>query len=66
MKIKGQPGFVRDSHSGAIINNDTEAYKLYKQRREKIKQKDNEIGELKDKVNRLENLVNELIKQNKN
>ena len=29
MKIKGQPGFVRDTNSGAVINNDTEAYSLY-------------------------------------
>ena len=33
MKIKGQPGFVRDTISGAIINNDTEAYSLYIKRR---------------------------------
>ena len=33
MKIKGQPGFVRDTNSGAVINNDTEAYSLYIKRR---------------------------------
>ena len=65
MKIKGQPGFVRDTHSGAVINNDTEAYKLYKERRKKSTEKDRKIEQLEDKVGRLENLVNELIRQNK-
>jgi len=65
MKIKGQPGFVRDSYSGAIINNDTEAYKRYKEVRKKSKEKDAKIEKLQNQVNRLENLVNELIRQNK-
>tara|TARA_E500000318_G_C3462259_1_gene173133 strand:- start:80 stop:280 length:201 start_codon:yes stop_codon:yes gene_type:complete len=66
MKIKGQPGFIRDTHSGAIINNDIEAYKLYKERRKKSIEKDKKIEQLEDKIGRLENLVNELIRQNKN
>lgn len=65
MKIKGQPGFVRDTYSGAVINNDTAAYKLYKERRKKSTEKDRKIEQLEDKVGRLENLVNELIRQNK-
>ena len=65
-KIKGQPGFIRDDTSGAIINNDNEAYKLYKNRRKVLKQKDEKINNLQSKVEDLEKLVNELIKQNKN
>jgi len=65
MKIKGQPGFVRDTYSGAVINNDIEEYKLYKERRKKSIEKDKRIEQLEDKIGRLENLVDELIRQNK-
>jgi|MDTB01.2.fsa_nt_gb hypothetical protein len=63
MKIKGQPGFLRDNSSGAIINNDKDGYLAYKKQRKRVKEKDAEIINLKSKVENLENLINELIKQ---
>jgi len=63
MKIKGQPGFVRDTNSGAVINNDTEAYSLYIKRRREQERKDKTIVELKTKVEQLEELLNEVIRK---
>jgi hypothetical protein len=47
MKIKGQPGFLRDNSSGAIINNDKDGYLAYKKQRKRVKEKDAEIINLK-------------------
>ena len=60
-KIKGHPDFIRDSHSGAIINNDTNSYQLYKKRQEKAKEKDDKISKLEAEVADLKKFVNEMI-----
>jgi len=65
MNIQGQPGFTRDAASGAVINNNREEYIKYKKRQNALREKDKEIDSLKQKVENLENLINEHLKQNK-
>ncbi len=66
MKIKGHSGFVRDVHTGAVINNDKEEYLKYKKQREALRKKDKNIEILTNKVEKLENIVNELARKIKN
>ena len=65
MNIQGQPGFIRDASSGAVINNNREEYIKYKKRQNALREKDKEIDSLEQKVENLENLINEYLKQNK-
>ena len=60
-KIKGHQGFVRDEHSGAIINNDKNSYQLYKERLKKSKEKEEKISRLEAEVADLKKFVRELI-----
>jgi hypothetical protein len=62
MKIKGHENFIRDTHSGAIINNDKLAFEQYKLGRKKSKDKDKKIADLESRLKALENLINEHIK----
>jgi hypothetical protein len=66
MKIKGHTGFVRDIHSGAVINNDRDEYLKYKKHREALRKKDKNIEILTNKVEKLENIVNELARKIEN
>ena len=63
MKIQGHDGFVRDEHTGAIINNDINSYQLYKERRKKSREKDKKIQDLQQQVDKLEATLNEVIRQ---
>mgnify|MGYP003151214966 CR=1 FL=1 len=62
MKIQGHDGFVRDERTGAIINNDVNSYKLYKERRKKSREKDKKIQDLQQQVDKLEATLNEVIR----
>lgn len=64
MNIQGQPGFIRDASSGAVINNNREEYIKYKKRQDALREKDKEINSLKQKLENLEKLFNEHLKQN--
>ena len=66
IKIKGHEGFIRDADSGAVINNNTEEFLKYKERRKKAKQKEEDFKSLSQKVETLEKLVHELTKQHSN
>ena len=54
MKIEGHENFIRDTHSGAVINTNTEEFLKYKERRKRAKQKEEEFNSLQQKVETLE------------
>lgn len=64
-KVKDHAGLVRDSASNAILNTNMDAYHAAKLRKRKRIQSQREIAELKQEVNTLKELVQELI-NNKN
>lgn len=66
MKIEGHENFIRDTHSGAVINTNTEEFLKYKERRKRAKQKEEEFNSLQQKVETLEKLVYELTRKNSN
>jgi len=60
------PDFVRDERSGALINTNVNAYRLYKQQRSSqthIKNLDYEIDSLRNEINELKQLIKEVVKE---
>jgi len=51
--VENKPGIFRDSETNAIINKNTSDYNLYVRSRNKIKTKEERIGELEKKVDHL-------------
>jgi len=63
VKVEGESHLVRDEQSQAILNNNAEAYKMYKARRAKQKEGqtyNNEFNELKQEVAELKQLLLEI------
>ena len=51
--VENKPGIFRDSETNAIINKNTSDYDIYVRSRNKIKTKEERIGELEKKVDHL-------------
>ena len=51
--VQDSPGIFRDSETNAIINKNTSDYNIYVRSRNKIKTKEERIGELEKKVDHL-------------
>ena len=51
--VENKPGIFRDSETNAIINKNTSDYNLYVRSRNKIKTKEERIGDLEKKVDHL-------------
>lgn len=60
------PDYMRDERSGALINTNVNAYKLYKQQRAsqtQIKSLDSEIAGLRNEINELKQLIKEIVRE---
>ena len=51
--VQDSPGIFRDSETNAIINKNTNDYNLYVRSRNKMKTKEERIGDLEKKVDHL-------------
>jgi len=58
--VEGMDGFYRDIHSGAIINKNTNDYRSYVKKREKMKQQQENFSALKDEVDSLKSDMNDI------
>jgi 5-methylcytosine-specific restriction endonuclease McrBC GTP-binding regulatory subunit McrB len=68
IKVKNEPGLIRDEHSKAIISTDSSSHQRYLAQREKIKRErelvettTTQISEIKEELNTLKNLVLSLV-----
>tara|TARA_E500000081_G_C6034476_1_gene306285 strand:+ start:548 stop:781 length:234 start_codon:yes stop_codon:yes gene_type:complete len=60
-KVENEETLRRDSKNSAILETDMNSLELYRRRREQVKQKDNEIQEMKEEIANLKDLVHSLI-----
>lgn len=60
-KVENEETLRRDSKNSAILETDMNSLELYRRRREQVKQKDNEIQEMKEEIANLKDLVQQLI-----
>jgi hypothetical protein len=60
MNIKDNPGWKRNG--GALINNDNEAYRIYKEKRKRLKKESDKIVELENRIRVLEEKIDGAIR----
>ena len=66
LKVKDNPGLVRDSKSKAIINVDSAAYNEYQNKKllqSKVINMNEEIDELKQSVDEIKQLLTQIVKR---
>lgn len=68
IKVEGHPDLVRDTKSGAIINNNTteynqymESYKKRRIQRAKVDNMQEELSSLKEEIGEIKDLLRQLI-----
>ena len=61
--VEGHTTLGRDPLSNAILNTDTTQYDAYVKARENAKKKDRSLQDLKDEVEELKRLVNDLVQK---
>ena len=61
--VEGHTTLGRDPASNAILNTDTTQYEAYIKARNEARKKEKEIKDLKDKVEELKRLVNDLVRK---
>ena len=61
--VEGYTTLGRDPVSNAILNTDTTQYDAYVKARENAKKKDRSLQDLKDEVEELKRLVNDLVQK---
>ena len=61
--VEGYTTIGRDPASNAILNTDTTQYEAYIKARNEARKKEKEIKDLKDEVQELKRLVNDLVQK---
>ena len=61
--VEGHNSLGRDPASNAILNTDTTQYEAYIKARNEARKKEKEIKDLKDEVEELKRLVNDLVRK---
>ena len=61
--VEGHTTLGRDPASNAILNTDTTHYEAYIKARNEARKKEKEIKDLKDEVEELKRLVNDLVQK---
>ena len=61
--VEGYTTLGRDPASNAILNTDTTQYEAYIKARNEARKKEKEIKDLKDEVEELKRLVNDLVQK---
>ena len=67
-RVEGHTGFVKDNHSGAVVNTSKSDYQKYIARRnaknkddEKIKKIEEEVGSLKNDLSEIKSMLSQII-----
>ena len=63
INVEGYNDIVREESSQAIINTDTEQYRLMIKRRELMRNQKEEIQTLKNEVTEIKNLLEEIVEK---
>jgi len=63
IKVEGHPNLVRDRNSGVILNINKSELNANRIRKEKQKEKDNEIEQLKNDVSEIKSMLNKLVEK---
>ena len=63
IKVEGHPNLVRDKNSGVILNINKTELEANRIRKQKQREKDNEIEQLKNDVSEIKSMLNKLVEK---
>ena len=63
IKVEGHPNLVRDKNSGVILNINKTELESRRIRKEKQREKDKEIEQLKNDVSEIKSMLNKLVEK---
>jgi hypothetical protein len=63
IKVEGHPNLVRDKKSGVILNINKTELEANRIRKQKQREKDNEIEQLKNDVSEIKSMLNKLVEK---
>ena len=63
IKVEGHPNLVRDKNSGVILNINKSELNANRIRKEKQREKDNKIEQLKNDVSEIKSMLNKLVEK---
>ncbi len=63
INVEGHSDIVREESSHAIVNTDSEQYRLVMKRRDLMRNQKEEINTLKDEVLEIKNLLKEMVEK---
>ena len=63
IKVEGHPNLVRDKNSGVILNINKSELEANRIRKQKQREKDNEIEQLKNDVSEIKSMLNKLVEK---
>ena len=63
IKVEGHPNLVRDKNSGVILNINKTELEANRIRKQKQREKDNEIEQLKNDVSEIQSMLNKLVEK---
>lgn len=63
VKIKDEDDYLKDLSNNAILSNNIKGLEMYKLRKKKRQESQNEINTLKEKVEQLEKIIAKLTKE---
>lgn len=63
IKVEGHPNLVRDRKSGVILNINKAELEANRIRKQKQREKDNEIEQLKNDVSEIKSMLNKLVEK---
>ena len=58
--VKDNPGFFRDSETGAIVNNNSDNYQAYMSQRDKLNSEKNRIDKLESDIGDIKRMLQQL------
>lgn len=61
VKIQGYSGVAKDPNVGAIISTDTDAFKQFKTKKAKLKEQEDRLSSMDDRLIRMERLLERLL-----
>ena len=62
VEVKGHPDFKMDMKSGAVINTNKQEINLARERKRRLKEKDEKFQKLQDEVDQMKSLLEELVR----
>ena len=63
IKVEGHPNLVRDKNSGVILNINKTELEANRIRKQKQREKNNEIEQLKNDVSEIKSMLNKLVEK---